>query len=148
AGARSLLAELGWFGLAQLQFVLDPDGRHRFIDFNGRIYGSIALAARAGVDLAGTWAALAVGEKPDGGDARPGVRFQWLEGDLKRAVLAGPRRFVPELVGAIRYGRGAAHSVLSARDPMPAIRYAGTLLARGAGKAVSRARRGAGSRSS
>jgi hypothetical protein len=144
----ALLAELRWFGLAQLQFVLDDEGRQRFIDFNGRIYGSIALAARAGVHLPAVWAALAVGGTPDVAAARAGARFQWFEGDVKRALLGRPARLVPELVDAVRYGRGAAHSVLAARDPLPALRYAGTLLARGVGKGVRRARRGAGRRSS
>jgi predicted ATP-grasp superfamily ATP-dependent carboligase len=146
--AAALLKELEWSGLAQLQFVLDDDGRHRFIDFNGRIYGSIALAAAAGVHLPVVWAALATGRKPIVAQARAGVRFQWLEGDIKRALLGGPRRLVPELVDSFRYARGAAHSVSSAHDLRPALRYARTLVARGAGKAVSRGGRAGGSRPS
>jgi predicted ATP-grasp superfamily ATP-dependent carboligase len=148
----SLLAELDWRGLAQLQFVLDAEGRHRFIDFNGRIYGSIALAAAAGVHLPVIWAALATGRAAEPVEAALGARFQWLEGDVKRALLGGAARAVPELVDSLRYARGAAHSVLAPGDVKPALRYARVLAARGLGKLrdrrPNRARRGGGSRSS
>ncbi|HEX8498826.1 MAG TPA: hypothetical protein VF661_16625, partial [Actinomycetales bacterium] len=35
-----LLAELGWFGLAELQLLVGSDGVARLIDLNGRFYGS------------------------------------------------------------------------------------------------------------
>ena len=46
--AAALLAALGWFGLAELQFIVPADGNPRLIDLNGRFYGSLALAVRAG----------------------------------------------------------------------------------------------------
>lgn len=60
-GARvsALLSELGWFGIAQLQFVAPSEGEPLLIDFNGRFYGSMALAAAAGANLPAIWAAEA-----------------------------------------------------------------------------------------
>jgi predicted ATP-grasp superfamily ATP-dependent carboligase len=37
--AEALLRELGWFGLAELQFIRPTGGRPRIIDLNGRFYG-------------------------------------------------------------------------------------------------------------
>jgi len=59
-----LLADLGWFGLANLQFLSPPGGDPHLIDFNGRIYGSIALAIAAGANLPVLWAQLALGWSP------------------------------------------------------------------------------------
>lgn len=119
--AARLLTGLGWYGLAQLQFVVPDDGVPRLIDLNGRFYGSMALAVAAGADLPAAWAALATGRDVPFTRARPGVRYQWLEGDLRRA--AGERRggLITDLAGTLRHALGAAHSTLSLRDPRPSL---------------------------
>jgi predicted ATP-grasp superfamily ATP-dependent carboligase len=147
--AEALLAELGWFGLAQIQFLLGSDGEPYFIDFNGRIYGSIALGVGAGLNLPAIWADLAIDREPARSvDARVGVRYQWFEADLKRAILSGPRSFLPQLRDALAYARGATHSVWSLRDPLPAVIYAGMLTRRLFVEHVRRSSRGDGSPSS
>ncbi|MGA5758738.1 ATP-grasp domain-containing protein [Nonomuraea bangladeshensis] len=119
--AARLLAALGWFGLAQLQFVVPEDGRPRLIDLNGRFYGSMALATAAGANLPAAWAALAVGHDMPPTRARPGVRYQWLEGDLRRAAVERRRGLLLDLAGTLRFAAGAVHSTLSLRDPAPAL---------------------------
>ncbi|MEU6726935.1 ATP-grasp domain-containing protein [Nonomuraea wenchangensis] len=119
--AARLLAALGWFGLAQLQFVVPEDGRPRLIDLNGRFYGSMALATAAGANLPAAWAALAVGHDVPPTRARPGVRYQWLEGDLRRAAVERRGGLLPDLAGTLRFAAGAVHSTLSLRDPAPAL---------------------------
>ncbi|MEV4291462.1 ATP-grasp domain-containing protein [Nonomuraea bangladeshensis] len=119
--AARLLAALGWFGLAQLQFVVPEDGRPRLIDLNGRFYGSMALATAAGANLPAAWAALAVGHDVPPTRARPGVRYQWLEGDLRRAAVERRRGLLLDLAGTLRFAAGAVHSTLSLRDPAPAL---------------------------
>ncbi|MFI6989421.1 ATP-grasp domain-containing protein [Nonomuraea wenchangensis] len=119
--AARLLAALGWFGLAQLQFVVPEDGRPRLIDLNGRFYGSMALATAAGANLPAAWAALAVGHDVPPTRARPGVRYHWLEGDLRRAAVERRSGLLPDLAGTLRYAAGAVHSTLSLRDPAPAL---------------------------
>jgi len=118
---RELLGDLGWFGLAQLQFLVPLDGPPTLIDLNGRFYGSLALAVAAGVNLPAIWARLAAGEVAGApGRAATGVRYQWLEGDLRYAASgAGGGRLAAGL-DCLRYGRGAAHSVWSGEDPKPA----------------------------
>src|SRR6201999_4342640 len=56
---RVLVRQLGWFGLAEIEYLLDDQGVPRFTDFNGRFYGGIALAGHAGVNVAAAWARLA-----------------------------------------------------------------------------------------
>lgn len=126
---RSLLAA-GWTGLVQVQYLRAGDERW-VIDLNPRLYGSLSLAARAGADLATAWAATAIGQGVPRATARPGVRYQWLEGDLQRALAAPSRTRVPDLVATMLNAPGAAHTVLSLRDPGPALRLTARLGARG-----------------
>ncbi|MCW3065642.1 MAG: hypothetical protein JWN32_2814, partial [Solirubrobacterales bacterium] len=58
---REMIRTTGWSGLAEVEFLLDEDGTPRFTDFNGRVYGGIALAHRAGVNVAATWARVGAG---------------------------------------------------------------------------------------
>jgi predicted ATP-grasp superfamily ATP-dependent carboligase len=122
APAARLLRDLGWFGLAELQFVVPPEGEPRLIDLNGRFYGSLSLAVAAGANLPAVWADLSLGRAVRPIRARPGVRYQWLHGDLQRAAATGGvgARVIDGLrtVGA---GIGATHSVAMARDPAPAL---------------------------
>ena len=107
-----LLGNVGWFGLAQLQFVLADDGQSYLIDFNGRFYGSLALAVAAGANLPATWAALATGRSPGMTPApRIGTRYQWLEGDLRRAFVERRGGLVADLAPhpPVREGRGPGH---------------------------------------
>lgn len=134
-----LLAELGWFGLAQIQFQSDGEGEPMLIDLNGRFYGSMALALAAGPNLPAIWAALATGRRsPVVLLPRAGVRYHWLEGDLRRALRerrGGPARDVLDTLG---YAHGAVHGLWDLRDPFPALRHAGVLGFRGMRKLVRR----------
>jgi predicted ATP-grasp superfamily ATP-dependent carboligase len=132
--AATLLSNLEWFGLAQLQFIATPSGERLLIDLNGRFYGSLSLAIAAGTDLASAWANLATGRPVELHEARPGVRYQWLEGDLRRAMVEQRGSRGQDLRSCIRYARGAAHSVWSWRDPGPALSYVGRLSGRAAKK--------------
>jgi predicted ATP-grasp superfamily ATP-dependent carboligase len=130
--AAALLAALGWFGLAELQFLLPADGIPRLIDLNGRFYGSLALAVRAGANLPAVWAALATGrldEPVEPVTAAAGVRYCWWEGDLRRAFLERRGGVVRDLTDAMYAGLGAVHSIASWRDPAPALTQARRLLA-------------------
>jgi len=124
-----LLDEAGWFGLAQLQFLVPATGRHVLIDFNGRFYGSMALGAAAGLNLPAIWAGLATGRSvPPPREASVGVRFQWLEGDLRRAFAERRGGLARDLAGSLRYALGAAHNTSSVTDPLPVMRLVGKRL--------------------
>jgi hypothetical protein len=130
-GVAALLERLGWFGLAQVQFLAPPGGEPRLIDLNGRFYGSLALAVGAGVNLPAIWAAAAQDRPPPPAPAQlPTVRYQWLEGDLRRAFAERRGGLLTDVAGTLRYAVGAQHSVASLRDPGPALRLAAGFLPR------------------
>ncbi len=119
-GVRALVKDLGWFGLAQVEFVRDARGAANVTDFNGRFYGSMALATGAGANLPALWAnqALGIGGALTSAP-RVGASFQWLNRDLAAARARGPRA-VMEALAAIPT---SSHSMWDARDPAPAFRY-------------------------
>ena len=121
-GVERLLTGLDWVGLAQVQFIDGADRPPAVIDLNGRLYGSIGLAVRAGANLPAVAAALATGRTPPDATARPGVVYQWLESDL-RSALAGDGPRMRALGGVLALAPRAAHTVWSPRDPGPALRY-------------------------
>lgn len=132
----ALLSDLHWFGIAQTQFQVPEGSEPVLIDLNGRFYGSMALALASGPNLPAIWASLAVdGALPDIEPSRAGVRYHWLESDLRRSVEERSR-----LVGSLGYALAAKHGLWDARDPQPAARHA-RRLARRALRRVSSASR-------
>ena len=121
AGATALLEELGWFGLAELQFLVGDDGVPRLIDLNGRFYGSLSLAVAAGANLPAVWADLAVGRDPGPPvRARPGVRYHWGTADLRRAVRERRGGLWGDVAQTTAYAVRSRQSVADLRDPAPA----------------------------
>jgi predicted ATP-grasp superfamily ATP-dependent carboligase len=120
ARAADLFVHLGWFGLAELQFVRGRDGVPRVIDLNGRFYGSLSLAVAAGANLPAVWAALATGRPAPPARAQPGVRYQWLEADLRRAGRERRGGRARDVAGTAWFAMGAVHSIARAADPLPA----------------------------
>ncbi len=109
----------GYSGVFQVQLV-----GQRLIDVNPRVYGSLPLAVAAGANLP----ALACAALQGGSFAGPvrgavGVRYRWLEGDLRRIVhdVRGGRLGGRQAAAALRPRRGTAHSVESLRDPLPVL---------------------------
>ena len=126
----ALLADLRWFGIAQTQFQVAPGRDPVLIDFNGRFYGSMALVLAAGSNLPAVWAALATERVlPEVEAPRAGVRYHWLESDLRRAVNERSG-----LVGSIGYAIGSRHGLWDAQDPGPAALHVRRL----AGRALRR----------
>lgn len=132
-GIRRMLKALGWFGLVQLQFIVSRDGRPYLIDFNGRAYASQGLAVAAGINFHDLWGRIATDRDwhpPP--PARPGLRYQWTEGDIRRSLAvggAGAGRTLAVL-GCVAYGVGATHPIWTLSDPGPFLRYPGDLLRR------------------
>jgi predicted ATP-grasp superfamily ATP-dependent carboligase len=96
------------------------------LDLNPRVYGSIALAGGAGVNLVALACDLASGRRPAPAStarARPGVRYRWLEGDLRSVVadLRGGRQGARSALRSLRPRPGTVHSVTTARDPRPLV---------------------------
>jgi predicted ATP-grasp superfamily ATP-dependent carboligase len=121
AAIQRLLVSLGWTGIAQLQFLVGPDGTPRLIDFNPRLYGSLALAVRAGANHPDTWARVITGRRVVPSEGRPGVVYQWFSRDL-RASVTGPHP-VRDIARCLATAPTAAHGLWSWHEPMLAPAY-------------------------
>src|SRR6266508_1081040 len=116
----AMLRDLEWFGLAQVQFMAPPRAEPRVIDLNGRFYGSMSLAVASGPNFPDLWARLATGRPVQAvPPSRAGVRFQWLEGDLRRARVERRGGLGRDVLSCLRAAPGAVHSMWSRDDPAP-----------------------------
>ena len=129
----ALVRELRWVGMASLNLLLpDDDTEPTLIDFNGRYGASFDQYIVAGSNFPAMWACQATGRPlPPIAPVKVGVRFQWLEGDLRRAVKQRRGGLLHDVTDCLLYARGAVHTLWRRDDPFPAVRFA-TRLARGA----------------
>ena len=124
--AQLLALLAGHSGIFQAQYLGGA-----LIDINPRPYGSMPLALRAGVNLPAIVCdqarAQSVPELIQ--RATVGVRYRWIEGDI-RNLVSSVRDGSVGLAGAahaLRPHRGTAHSVVSMRDPLPTIARVGAM---------------------
>lgn len=114
--ATALGAALGWTGAAMVEFKVGPGGAS-LMEVNGRLWGSLPLAVRAGCDIPGHLLAVHLGERraevPDTGYA-VGVRARNLDLELLwiGSVLARGRRSSPLVDLTRRDGVAAAVDLL------------------------------------
>ncbi|WP_224338479.1 ATP-grasp domain-containing protein [Haloprofundus halobius] len=120
--ARRLLEELDWRGVAMVEFRIDArTGEAKLMEINPRLWGSLALTVKAGVDVPYLLYRTACF-----GDAEPtltydsGVRMRWFFGDMMRVSktenrLAGMAEFVSDTADRTGY------DVLSMDDPLPVL---------------------------
>jgi len=87
--AERLLGDLGWDGVAMIEFKQDNrDGTLRLMEINGRFWGSLQLAVDAGVDFPGILVDSAMGSVPPAPPPyRIGVRSRWLWGDVDSLLI-------------------------------------------------------------
>jgi predicted ATP-grasp superfamily ATP-dependent carboligase len=126
-GVARLLRLIGWSGLFQAQFMRDARGDHYLIDLNPRVYGSLALAVAAGLNLPGIWVDLLLGRRHHIDGFRVGTRFRHEEKDVRalaRMLVDGDR--LGALQGCMPR-RGTTHAIFSVRDPMPLLTSVGKL---------------------
>lgn len=117
---EQLLAQIGWSGLVEVQFLRAPGREPAVIDINGRFYGSMALANAAGPNLADAWGRQALGEPlPALFDAPPGHRFVWGAGDLRRATVERRGGLLRDVASTVAALPGATTSVWDRHDPGP-----------------------------
>lgn len=134
--ATRLLGEIGWTGLAMVEFRRGPDGGASLMEINGRVWGSLPLAVRAGMDFPGRLADLLLEGPPPPGtplatDYRVGVRARNLRLDLAWMEAVLTKRRHPYLPSPSRLdGVRAAASLLDPRigddllirsDPKPGL---------------------------
>jgi predicted ATP-grasp superfamily ATP-dependent carboligase len=118
---QTLVAELGWTGLFELELIELGNGEWAAIDFNPRAYGSLSLARAAGVPLAALWCRWLLGERAQHvPSARIGVRYRWEDADLRhlawRLGASGSRQTALHVA---RPHRDTTHAYFELRDPAP-----------------------------
>jgi predicted ATP-grasp superfamily ATP-dependent carboligase len=123
-GVSKFLRDLGWYGFASIQFMQPDVGPPRVVDFNGRLSLSFEQTIAAGTNFPALWACVATGR--DYGEVSPtrmGVRFQWFEGDIQRALIQRRGGLLRDVADTLLYARGAVHGVWRISDPIPSLRY-------------------------
>lgn len=136
SNAEKLLDDVGAWGVVEMQFIRDAAGTSHLIDVNPRFYGSMGLAIAAGADLPLLLARDATHQPVSSAPARTGVRYQWLEGDLRRAAIERRGGAARDIAVTLTYARGAVHSIWSRDDPAPALWFATRLGRRALRKAI------------
>jgi predicted ATP-grasp superfamily ATP-dependent carboligase len=113
-----LVKLLGWSGIFQAQFIHSEECSY-LIDLNPRVYGSLALAVKAGMNLPAIWMALVSGtayEIPTYGlDVR--YRCEELDALALRQLLWQQKRL--KIVRELLPRRQTAHAVGRLSDPLP-----------------------------
>ena len=127
AMGETLLKALNWFGVAMVEFKLDPrDNTPKLMEINSRFWGSLALAIASGVDFPHLVYRLACGE-----EFRPvehykiGQQCRWLlPGDLLHFVY-NPDRWKLKPSFFRFFDPDLCYDILSWDDPLPTL---GTVL--------------------
>ena len=140
--SRRLLSALRWTGLAMVEFRVGAAGP-RLMEINGRIWGSLPLAVKSGVDFPARMADLYLGREQNGEVTAPtyatGVRSRNLplEAIWIGSVLRGRKRyaFLPTpprrdaVAAAVRLvDPRDGYDVLSLADPRPGVVELGKLV--------------------
>jgi predicted ATP-grasp superfamily ATP-dependent carboligase len=87
--ADRLLRELGWQGVAMVEFKRDErDGVPKLMEINGRFWGSLQLAIDAGVDFPNILLNTLRSDAPQAPQPyRSGVRSRWFWGDVDSLLI-------------------------------------------------------------
>ena len=130
ARANRLMSALNWHGPAQVEFRVDPrTGAARLIEVNGRLWGTTAVAVRAGVDFPLLTCRLAVdGDVPPMRGYRVGLRYRF-PFPFGLLALAEDGLRLSTTRDFFAPARGVC-SDLSWRDPLPHLAEAGYIVRR------------------
>ena len=120
---RGVVEELGWEGVFELELLGLSGGGFAAIDFNPRVYGSLALSVKAGSNLPALWCRWLCGdpvpEEPV--VARPGYRYRLEEAELRNLFFMLKEAHIAPALDALRPRRRVAHAYFRWEDPGPLI---------------------------
>lgn len=117
----ALMLAVGWQGIFELELIGKDDGGFATIDFNPRLYGSIALADRAGAPIPSVWCDWLLKGKTEICAARPGVSYRWEEAEVRNALRLLRRGKLLRALSVMRPRRPLARAYLRWSDPGPAL---------------------------
>jgi predicted ATP-grasp superfamily ATP-dependent carboligase len=119
--AHTLLKALDWFGVAMVEFKMDPrDGIPKLMEINPRFWGSLSLAVASGVNFPYLLYKMSLGEnfKPVE-HYQTGIKCRWLlPGDILHFIF-NPERMslLPEFFNF--WDKKTSYDILSLKDPLP-----------------------------
>ena len=116
---EALVVAIGWKGVFQLELMETANGTIKAIDFNPRLYGSLALANAAGVPLAALWCASILGGEGEPVTGRVGIAYRWEDGDARNIAWQLRNGAYGDALRAMLPQRRTAHGYFQARDPLP-----------------------------
>lgn len=114
-----LVASLGWEGIFELEAIERAPGDYAVLDFNPRIYGSLALAVKAGAPLPAVWCDWVLKGRTADLTARPGVHYRWEDAELRNAMRCLRNGRPGKAMAILRPRRGTAHAYFRWHDPLP-----------------------------
>jgi len=113
------LTAMGWQGIFELELIERGPESYGAIDFNPRLYGSLALAARAGVPLPAIWCDWLSGHQGEVRTARAGFHYRWEDAELRNMIAHLRGRHLLAATSVIRPRRRCAHAFFAWNDPGP-----------------------------
>jgi D-aspartate ligase len=120
--ARRFLEAVDYYGLAELEFKLDPrDGQYKLFDVNARTWGYHSLGTAAGVNFSSMLFDDQTGQSVEPARARAGVTWIRLVTDVPVGILAvlrgrlNPWTYLKSVFGA------DTEAVFSFDDPLPSL---------------------------
>ncbi|HEY1286029.1 MAG TPA: hypothetical protein VGF04_08065 [Solirubrobacterales bacterium] len=139
-----LIGALGWQGIFELELIARADGEFAAIDFNPRLYGSVALAARAAAPIPKVWCDWVMYGKADECAASAGVFYRWEEAEARNLLLRLRSGQLGEAISILRPRRPIARAYFRWSDPLPALTMLARMVrSRLAGRRSARAERAA-----
>ncbi len=121
--AASLLKALDWFGIAMVEFKMDPrDNTPKLMEINPRFWGSLALAIESGVNFPYLLYKIACGENFKPVESyQLGVTCRWLlPGDMLHYIHNPQRKKISKDFFRFR-GDNLYYDIVSLNDPLPAV---------------------------
>jgi len=115
-----LASAIGWNGIFELELIELADGRPAVLDFNPRIYGSLALAVKAGTPLPAIWCDWLLQGKQDRSRGRAGVYYRWEDAELRNALKLLRAGKPAQAISVMRPRSPVAHAYFRWYDPLPA----------------------------
>lgn len=116
----ALIETLGWQGIFELELIEKSDGGFAAIDFNPRLYGSMALATRAGAAIPAVWCNWLLRGEASECVASPGVHYRWEEAEVRNTLHSLREGNTRNALSIMRPRRPHARAYFRWSDPGPA----------------------------
>lgn len=122
--AIAVMQKIKWYGVAEVEFLVDQNGKPYFLEINPRFWGCLQMAILAGVDFPWLLYRLAVdGDVEEVFDYRVGIRCRWLlYGDILH-FLADKNRFKMDPPFLAGRKKNVYDDTISGDDPLPVLGF-------------------------